>query len=191
MKMISHFYDKIHGWFSFAGIYSRMVDHFPDGAKFVEIGSWYGRSTAYMAVEIANSGKRIEFAAVDTWEGSEEHKPGGSVADRNIVAKGTIYDEFLRNMEQVKDFVLPYRMTSLQAASLMADRSLDFVFIDAAHDYDNVKADIAAWHPKVKLGGFIGGHDYTPSWPGVCQAVNEKYGNFETGQDSWLVRKNK
>jgi hypothetical protein len=49
------------------------------------------------------------------------------------------------------------------------------VFIDAAHDYDNVKADILAWYPKCK--GVIAGHDYFLTYPGVMNAVDELFEN--------------
>jgi hypothetical protein len=52
------------------------------------------------------------------------------------------------------------RLKSLEAAQLVPDGSLDFVFIDADHSYESCKADIIAWYPKVRDGGFIGGHDY-------------------------------
>jgi hypothetical protein len=52
------------------------------------------------------------------------------------------------------------RLKSLEAAQLVPDDSLDFVFIDADHSYEACKADIIAWYPKVRDGGFIGGHDY-------------------------------
>jgi hypothetical protein len=48
-----------------------------------------------------------------------------------------------------------------------------FVYIDAAHDYDSVRDDLAAWYPRLVSGGLIGGHDYTEPWPGVRQAVDE------------------
>jgi hypothetical protein len=51
------------------------------------------------------------------------------------------------------------RTDSISAAQDFDDASLDGVFIDAAHDYDSVKADIEAWRNKVKPGGFFGGHD--------------------------------
>jgi predicted O-methyltransferase YrrM len=57
------------------------------------------------------------------------------------------------------------------------DGSLDFVFIDADHSYDSVKDDIARWAPKVRTGGWVGGHDYHPrKWPGVVKAVDEAFG---------------
>ena len=49
---------------------------------------------------------------------------------------------------------------SVEAAKDFEDKSLDFVYIDAAHDYESVKVDIRAWFPKIKIGGTIGGHDF-------------------------------
>jgi hypothetical protein len=48
----------------------------------------------------------------------------------------------------IKDF-------STEAAQLFADQSLDFVYIDAAHDYANVRADLIAWIPKIKTKSSI------------------------------------
>ena len=64
-------------------------------------------------------------------------------------------------------------MDSLEAAGRVPDASLDFVFIDAQHTYDCVKADILAWRPKLKPGGWLTGHDYQPKFPGVIKAVDE------------------
>jgi hypothetical protein len=49
---------------------------------------------------------------------------------------------------------------SIEAADLFPDEYFDFIYIDAAHYYEDVKEDINAWQYKVKVGGFIGGHDY-------------------------------
>lgn len=62
------------------------------------------------------------------------------------------------------------------AAALVDDGSLDFVFIDADHSYAAVADDIARWTPKVRPGGWVGGHDYHPrKWPGVVRAVEEAF----------------
>lgn len=78
------------------------------------------------------------------------------------------------------------RKSSVEAAKDFADASLDFVFIDADHSYEAVKADIQAWLPKVKPGGFISGHDYeNTDFPafGVKQAVDELFREVELGQN--------
>jgi hypothetical protein len=68
------------------------------------------------------------------------------------------------------------RMKSLDAATIFPDGYFDLVYIDASHYYEDAKADIIAWLPKVKEGGFISGHDYgsaRQSHRGVTTAVNE------------------
>lgn len=60
-----------------------------------------------------------------------------------------------------------------EACNDVPDNSLDFVYIDGNHSYDFVKADIEKWYPKLKIGGIMGGHDYTKQLPGVITAVDE------------------
>ena len=48
---------------------------------------------------------------------------------------------------------------SKYATNYIADKSLDFVYIDANHKYNNVYQDIELWFQKVKDGGIIAGHD--------------------------------
>jgi predicted O-methyltransferase YrrM len=179
---MEHFYKNIQGWFIYQPIYSAAVQLYPEGSHFVEVGSWRGRSTAFLAVEIANSGKNIKFDCIDTWRGSDEevHQQDPSVVN------DTLYDEFLTNMEPVKHLVNPIRSTSLEAVEQYADASLDFVLIDGSHYYKDVHADITAWIKKIKPGGMIAGDDY--EWcaagdRGVKGAVNELLPNAEIYPD--------
>lgn len=66
-------------------------------------------------------------------------------------------------------------MTTYEAAQAVEDGSLDFVFIDADHSYEAVRTDIAMWRSKVRPGGWLGGHDYSPKFPGVIKAVDQLY----------------
>jgi len=182
---MEHFYQNIDGFFDFQDLYSSAVQTFADGAHFVEVGAWKGTSAAYMAVEIINSGKIIKFDAVDTWLGSVEHM-SGQFADQDAI-EGRLYETFLSNTEPVKHVINPIRLSSVEASKLYNDNSLDFVFIDADHRYEAVKADIAAWSPKLKIGGFLGGHDYW--WGDVNRAVNEAFGTPEIHRSSWMVRR--
>lgn len=49
---------------------------------------------------------------------------------------------------------------SVDIAKKIEDNTLDFVYIDGNHSYEFTKKDIEAWTPKLKQGGFIGGHDF-------------------------------
>jgi hypothetical protein len=172
---MEHFWQSIQGW---AGgidpVYHSLVASAEDGAHFVEVGSWRGSSSAYMCVEIANSGKKIRFDCVDTWRGSldeEIHQtdPG--------VVNDTLFDEFNKNLERVRDYYTAHRMTSVEASHLYQDNSLDFVFIDAQHTYEAVLEDILAWLPKVKSGGILAGHDifHIPVKKAVEQQLGTDY----------------
>jgi hypothetical protein len=77
-------------------------------------------------------------------------------------------------------------MTTLAAADLVDDGWADFVFIDAAHSYSAVKSDIERWQPKVRPGGWLGGHDYNEKFPGVIAAVNEAFGSGVVLLPSWI-----
>ena len=67
------------------------------------------------------------------------------------------------------------RMFSEEAAKHIKKGELDFVYIDANHEYPYVIKDLEYWYPKVKKGGIIAGHDY--QLEGVRDAVNEFFIN--------------
>jgi hypothetical protein len=70
--------------------------------------------------------------------------------------------------------ITPIKELSWDGAKHYEDNSLDFVFIDAAHDYESVRQDILTWLPKIKKGGYIGGHDFRfDENIGVYEAVND------------------
>jgi hypothetical protein len=83
------------------------------------------------------------------------------------------------------------RGDSVKLAEAVKDGDLDFVYIDADHTYEAVKADIAAWWPKVRVGGTLSGHDYVKrTLPngvsfGVIQAVNEFAASLGITEPVW------
>jgi hypothetical protein len=83
------------------------------------------------------------------------------------------YRDYLRRRldqfyEEAKERLSPYNCTIIRKFSMDAvkdfkNHSLDFVYIDGAHDFKNVADDICEWIKKVKSGGIIYGHDYKRS----------------------------
>lgn len=189
---MEHFYKQIPGYFNYKNVYNKIIKEAPDGAHFVEIGVWQGKSVCYAAVEIINSEKNIRLDAVDTFEGSPNEPTIQRDLNKLKEQEKELKDVFLKNIEPVKDVVKMVHMDSVSASKQYEDRSLDFVFIDGSHLYEAVRADIDAWLPKVKIGGYIGGHDIDgpEEFNGVRQAVDETFGEdieiFNKGWASWL-----
>jgi predicted O-methyltransferase YrrM len=177
---MNHFYKEIQNWFNYERVFDLAISKAEDGAKFVEIGVWKGGSTAYMGVEILKSGKKIEYDAIDTFQGSKEHG----------VVTG-LYEEAVQNLKPILDLniVNLIKGHSQEVVSKYQDDSLDFCFIDGSHEYEDVKQDIIAYLPKVKSGGILAGHDYDPLWSGVVKAVNEVLGKVEVINGSWIYYK--
>jgi len=112
-----------------------------------EIGVRRGNYSLRILKKMGN-GKMI---LVDPW--------GVGVEDPRNVGESN-YQTMLERMERFKDSIIVKRMKSLDAAKEIENGSLDFIYIDAMHDFDNVIMDLINWAPKVRDGGIISGHDY-------------------------------
>lgn len=72
----------------------------------------------------------------------------------------TVYQETINSISGFEDRGFMLRGLSSQLVDFFADDSLDFVYIDGNHAYEDVKEDIELWYPKIKKGGIVSGHDY-------------------------------
>lgn len=190
---VNDFYKNIPGWFNYADVYDRVVAKATDGAHFVEVGSYFGRSACYMAQKIKDSGKKIKFDCVDIFQAFDRGKLRDTRKLRTqralIVAHGSVLDAFKVFMSQaeVSELVNPIQLDSLSASQLYEDHSLDFVWIDADHSYAAVMADLQAWSKKMKPGGTLAGHDYNRK--DVARAVTEFFGKKHKpiSRSSWIA----
>ncbi len=82
----------------------------------------------------------------------------GMIVCVDIWPDATIFETAQTTLKEAN--VLFLKGDSIKAASIFADESLDFTYIDADHAYEAVKADFEAWYPKVRTGGIISFHDY-------------------------------
>lgn len=165
-------------WFNYQKFYS-----FISEKKFktlVEVGVWKGHSISYLARKMKENNTNCRIYAVDLWENT--YKWEGNDYLRNQLP--IIYDIYNENLKinGVRDLITDIKEISWNAASHFEDGSVDFVFIDADHEYDSVCKDIKAWMPKIRKGGIISGHDYFNPC-GVKDAVNELVADFELSED--------
>lgn len=139
----------------------------------IEIGSFYGESALIIS----------SFPFIKLLVCVDQLKQGLQFSEKRLI----------HHKEKIKLI----HGTSAKVATKLPEGVFDFVYVDAAHDYDSVKEDLDLWSKKVKPGGLICGHDYWQSgssWPGVKRAVDEFKENngidqFKTYCDSSYMMK--
>jgi hypothetical protein len=153
-----------HGWFVNQNQLKMIFKKHPIKTV-VELGSWLGNSTIFIANLLPIDGK---IYAVDHWLGSSEHQGRSDVV--NLLP--TLYEQFLSNIihENLTDKVIPIKQTTVEAAYNL-HISPDMVYVDASHDENSVYQDLTLWHAKLAINGILCGDDYT--WESVKKAVNK------------------
>lgn len=144
-----------------------------------EIGVWMGRT----AKELLAARPMLRHVMIDSWEkppaGSAYADSPDRIAQNDQPYFDRCYEQTLAEVAPFGNRAIVHRMWSIDAVELFDGAVFDYVFIDAEHTYAGVKQDIGLWLPKVKPGGWIGGHDYgnLPRFPGVAAAVDEWFGD--------------
>lgn len=148
----------------------RLACAVPERGLIVELGSYKGRST----ICLAQSGRKVW--AVDHFKGEAFEEVNDK---RNVKAdhlSGTYSDAFLTNLQRF-DYGNVRVLQQDTAAGPPEAVSVDLLFVDAAHDYPSVTADLAAWEPYMAPRGVIAFDDV--NFPGVMHAV------ADAGQRGW------
>jgi predicted O-methyltransferase YrrM len=117
------------------------------GFSIVEIGSYLGASTAFMAYAATTKGGVVH--AIDTWQ----NESMGAEGLRDTFA------EFRANTQPFAHFIVTHRGTSVEIAKREAPIPCDLLFIDGDHHVDAVIADLEHWLPSLKPGGLLAMHD--------------------------------
>jgi hypothetical protein len=176
-------------------LYDEIAATLREGDEFVEVGVAYGSSLVYLADREWPRGKP-RLWAVDLWD---EHMGGDNLPPdvfARMQALGSPMDAFVAMVKEHlpferRDVIGMKKQSSVEASKEFRDGSLAGVFIDARHTLDCCRQDIAAWLPKVRKGGWLAGHDYSPTFLGVMQAVDEAFGwaNKELRNSVWIGRR--
>ncbi|MBP7951612.1 MAG: class I SAM-dependent methyltransferase [Verrucomicrobiales bacterium] len=145
---------RIHGWMDYEDIYRDAVRAAPDGAHFVEVGVWQGRSLCYLAEVMLACGKRLRLDGVDLFRDFTGHVSEYPEALRSVVQGRSWLDVVSANLRRqgMLDYVNLIQAASPAAAGLYEDGSLDFVWVDGCHTSSAVEADCRAWWPKIRPG---------------------------------------
>jgi len=146
--LMDHRYQSIEGWFDWPSLYKKMITKY-DHAKFAEVGVWKGKSLCFLAVEILKQNKKITIEAIDNFPYLKYVYPSNKDAPQ----------ELRKNIENL-DCINYVNKDSLEASQLYPDEHFDFVFLDSTHSQEFVEKEIKAWFPKIKIDGYLGGHDY-------------------------------
>ena len=118
-----------------------------------EEGVEVGVAEGCHAEVICKNNPRVRLHCIDAWE----NYPG-------YYYKRDFSDVYSEAMERLKPYnIVIHKKLSMDAVKDFEDNSLDFVYIDAGHDFKNVAMDICEWSRKVRPGGIVFGHDYVRS----------------------------
>lgn len=143
-----------------------------------EIGACFGRYSEILCQNIPG----LKLFVIDSWNNARN-------AHREAGAHMSVEESARRKLAPYNAIVI--KASSMDALRYVEDNALDFVFIDAAHDYNSVAEDIREWSKKVRIGGIVSGHDYyvfkNSGNRGVIDAVDEyvKKHNIELLTTGW------
>lgn len=146
------------------------ADKYQRPSLVVEVGTWKGDSALKMADYLAEGGTIV---CVDTWLGNQDMHWFPDMHRRNGYPR--VYYQFLSNVVLAgkQGVIVPMPITSHVAALLLASWNVkvDAVYVDASHDYHDVRRDLEDYWPLVRDGGVLFGDDY--NMHGVSRAVGE------------------
>jgi predicted O-methyltransferase YrrM len=136
------------------------------GAPLIELGSYCGRSTVLLGEAVRTESPDRRVIAVDPHAGEV------GATDRGLQQTAPTLEVFRRNirdagLEPWVDVVLK------RSYEVEWDAPIALLFVDALHDYANVRRDFLHFERCVMPGAYVAFHDYADYYPGVVQHVSE------------------
>jgi hypothetical protein len=116
-------------------------------------GAEIGVETGEYSETLCRRNPGLQLYCVDAWRaysGYREH-----VSQEKLDA---FYETAKARLEPLGCTLI--RKFSMEAVKGFMPHTLDFVYIDANHEYRHVVEDISEWIKRIRPGGIIAGHDY-------------------------------
>lgn len=187
-------------WYDDPGAKRTVFDKLLTDAKpnvVIEVGSFVGESTIYMAKILKRVNPGSVIISVDTWLGGIDHWMKVPEKLKFWFGRPSLYYQFIGNVmaNQCQDVILPLALDSLNAARLLANLqiSADFIYIDASHEQGDVLRDYEAYWPLLNRYGTFLVDDLTGWFPGVCKdwetfvSSNNLKASVE-GEKGWVIK---
>lgn len=146
----------------------------------IEVGSWHGRSSRAIGDNLMAGGI---LYCIDTWNGSIVEQETNHASAKWKEGDHAFYEFLQNNLDLIQSGkLIPFRMSSKNASDFFKEKGIkaDMIFIDAGHEYSEVRTDIDCWKDVLSEDGIFCGHDFN-AWAGVNQAVLEKTNQFYVG----------
>lgn len=139
-----------------------------------ELGVWRGGLSEKLLRALPN----LTLFGIDRWSAPKPNSSyagsGAQIARMPQRDHDAAYDQAHDRIAFAGERVTLIKGETAESAKIFADGYFDFVFIDADHSYAGVTADLMAWYPKVKAGGWLCGHDWDhPDQGEVKEAVTD------------------
>jgi hypothetical protein len=119
-----------------------------------EIGVQKGEFTAFL---LSAWRQCTEFHAIDLWRQQKSYKDSANIDN---VEQENLYQLTRTRLQNFEKIIVYHRNYSNLVVKEIKDNSLDFIYVDARHDYVAVTEDLTLYWPKLKDGGIMAGHDY-------------------------------
>ncbi|MCZ7569848.1 MAG: DUF4185 domain-containing protein [Ardenticatenaceae bacterium] len=133
-------------------------------APCLEIGSYCGRSTLFLAEGCRMGGSHPLFA-IDHHQGSEEQQAGQAYFDPDLfdAREGVVntLGSFMSTLRRagLTEWVIPIVTESRRASRYWPETELSLVFLDGGHSEEDAFQDFRGWSRRVLPGGYLCIHD--------------------------------
>lgn len=170
---------KIPGWLSGreGRLLYELAKRYDERGDVVEVGSFQGKSTAFLAQAVKENGKG-RVVSIDPHLGETHAVKGGP-------RFGETFGKFKKNLRDLglSKLVTPIRKTSREASKSWKG-AIAVLNVDALHEYEFAKEDLSLWLPYLVPGGVVICHDAFSPYPEVFRAVKEKV--FDSGKFRYI-----
>ena len=155
-------YQFTQDWFHWAPqVWEQLIPLLPARKKFLEIGSFEGRSTVWIVENMMEDNG--EVYCIDTWGGGEEHgaENMGEVETRFRHNRQVLMDKYDRRHISVQKGTSTEGLAEWLTPSCVSDRAIfDFIYIDGSHVAKDVLTDACMAWPLLKPKGIMVFDDY-------------------------------